>query len=355
MEYTNKTEQEVRRAKKQLAQQAAEALRQGNPEMGSERGSELIHLFSTSEPSGKQIYKSFSDGELLDVLRARTKELGHIPAQKEVFWVYRSYLRMRFEKWPYALKQAGLSTKAGKGGMTLKQMEERKERYAQLMEMVRTKATELGRPPHMFEMEDIQKELKNWFMTWAEVLDAAGIDRRWQQNEILYKVKNFNDEEKSLLDDLEKLARRLGRSPLRTEVPDEIRRKLNRRCGTWRNTLYQIGLEPVSKISPFGNTYLDRGREQQKKHKDVLENSLYKLVNPDAGTKKMLTEVKVLAEKLGRAPLKGELSSRTYSCLIRKCTTYRNVLYQVGLSPLERSEAIRIQTMLRAKKKEKDG
>lgn len=342
---------EIASAKTKLKEAAEEAARANDPELGSEPGSELSRSFSTGEAAGRAFYKSLSDEDLVEMLKEETRRLGHVPAQKEVFWIYRNYLRMRFDKWPYALKKAGLSTKAGKGGMTVEKMEERSRRYEELMDMIRAKAKELGRPPHMFEMEDILKELKGWFMTWAEVLDAAGIDRNWQKKEVLYKVKQFTPEEEELLRELRALAKRLGRAPLRNEVSDELRRKLNRRCGTWRNTLYQIGLEPIAKISPFGNTYLARGREQQKKHKDILENSLYKLVDPDKQTLEMLKEVKAIAEELGRPPIKSEIPSRTYSCLIKKCSTYRNLLYQVGLTPLDKSATVQVQAKLREKGK----
>ncbi len=40
----------------------------------------------------------------------------------------REYIRERFQKWPYALKAAGLSKAAGKGGKSLsKQQEEAEE------------------------------------------------------------------------------------------------------------------------------------------------------------------------------------------------------------------------------------
>lgn len=335
---------------RRLEAQALKAAKAGDLDMGNETVSALAKAFSTGETCGRAVYSSFTDEELLDILRLRTKELGHVPSQKEIFWVYRNYLRMRFEKWPYALKKAGLSTKAGKGGMTVSKMEQRNQRYAELMEMVRSKARELGRPPHMFELGSIQQELKGWFLTWAQVLDAAGIDRGWQQKEILYKARNLSAEEKDMLGEIQALACKLGRSPLRCEVTEEMRRRLNSRCGTWRNILYQIDLEPVAKISPFGNTYLDRGKEQRKKHRDVLENSLYKLVSPDAEIVRMLAEVKRIAEQLGRAPVKSEIPPRTYSCLTKKCSTYRNVLHQIELEPLDKSTAFQIQARVRSGK-----
>lgn len=56
----------------------------------------------------KKLYKSFSDEELLDILRNAAVDLGRAPYQKEIFCVYRIYIRRRFTNWPRALRAAGL-------------------------------------------------------------------------------------------------------------------------------------------------------------------------------------------------------------------------------------------------------
>jgi len=58
--------------------------------------------------AGRGLYESFSDEELLDVLRLAADELGHNPSQKEVFYVYCAFIRKRFQNWPAALRKAGL-------------------------------------------------------------------------------------------------------------------------------------------------------------------------------------------------------------------------------------------------------
>ena len=57
---------------------------------------------------GRYIYDSFTNKELLDILRNAAEELGRVPTQKEVFCVYRLYIRRRFTNWPTALRTAGL-------------------------------------------------------------------------------------------------------------------------------------------------------------------------------------------------------------------------------------------------------
>lgn len=59
-------------------------------------------------PRGKLLYQSFSDEELLDIIRQEISVLGRIPAQREVFCVYREYIRRRFGNWVKALQAAGL-------------------------------------------------------------------------------------------------------------------------------------------------------------------------------------------------------------------------------------------------------
>lgn len=59
-------------------------------------------------PAGKDLYESFSDEELLDLIRQEMNLLGRVPAQREVFCVYRDYIRRRFGNWVKALRAAGL-------------------------------------------------------------------------------------------------------------------------------------------------------------------------------------------------------------------------------------------------------
>lgn len=76
------------------------------------------HLWSQyMGEAGKRLYASYSDEELLDILRDTANELGHIPSQREIFCVYRSFIRRRFGNWPSALRVAGLKMPKSKGGI----------------------------------------------------------------------------------------------------------------------------------------------------------------------------------------------------------------------------------------------
>lgn len=59
-------------------------------------------------PAGKQLYQSYSDAELLKILQTEAERLGHVPAQHEIFCVYRDYIRRRFGNWVKALRAAEL-------------------------------------------------------------------------------------------------------------------------------------------------------------------------------------------------------------------------------------------------------
>ena len=58
--------------------------------------------------TGRLLYNSFSDRELLDILVTEQHALGRIPSQRDVFCVYRDFIRRRFGNWVKALRAAGL-------------------------------------------------------------------------------------------------------------------------------------------------------------------------------------------------------------------------------------------------------
>ena len=93
------TEGELRRRRRELHAPAGKA--ETEP-----RGKERIR-YGLDGPQGRQPYESCSDGELLALLRERAEALGRSPAQNEVHWTCRTYLRARFKNWPGALRAAG--------------------------------------------------------------------------------------------------------------------------------------------------------------------------------------------------------------------------------------------------------
>lgn len=287
--------------------------------------------FSFASLSGKQLYNGLSDEKLLKVLRDIAEKLGYSPSQKEVFWVWREFIKLRFKKWPYALEAAGLPVKAGKGGKTLEQAENDRLNLEILLEDVRKKSVELGRIPHPKDLPHVCIEIKKYMDTWAEVISAAGLENNFNSNKVVNKTENVENEYLKLLEQLNDQANALGRAPLHNEISQEMKCKLIRRFGSWRNTLFQIGLEPVMRIKPFSGTYLDKPIIQ-KFHSNTLYDCYYKVLNLDEKSKKYFEIVRDLAEVLGRVPMKKEIPTEIRQHLQATCGSWSNALFQIGLA-----------------------
>ena len=161
------TEGELRRRRQELHVLA------GHAEM--EPGAELLLRYGLDGPQGRQLYESCSDQELLDLLRERAEELGRSPAQNEVHWTCRTYLRARFKNWPGALRAAGLSRSAGRCGKRLEEVRAEETEVQRLLEEVRRARETLGRMPHPSDLPEALRGLRCHYKTWGEVLSAAGV------------------------------------------------------------------------------------------------------------------------------------------------------------------------------------
>ena len=300
-----------------------------------ERGAEEQRRFSVSTPEGAQLCASFTDEELLTLLREAAQRLGHSPAQGEVSWVLREYLRARFRNWPGALRAAGLSRAAGIGGVTAQQADQREQERQQLLRQVRERAEALGRIPHPSELPEVCKKLKKQYQTWGEVLSAAGAEQAVDGS--LRKVEEVGEACQAMLDQLRAIAERLNRAPLRSEVEEVLRSALLRRFGSWRNVLYQIDLEPVQRISPFVNTPLRRNEERRRAaHRSDLYDCHYRLLKLDSQTKRDLALVRDLARQLGHPPERRKVPPEVRQRLQEACGSWSNALFQLGLQERER-------------------
>mgnify|MGYP000882020548 CR=1 FL=1 len=99
--------EDIKRLRREL-EEDEERTRQADK---GEFGQEWVNIQFWSKYTGadsRPLYKSYSDEELLDILRSATAELGRLPMQKEIFCVYRSFIRRRFKNWSMALRAAGL-------------------------------------------------------------------------------------------------------------------------------------------------------------------------------------------------------------------------------------------------------
>lgn len=291
---------------------------------------EIRAAFDPSRPEGRKFYESLSDEDLLDRLRLTAQRLGRSPAQKEMFWVTLSYLRLRFQKWPYALVRANLSKSAGRGGLSLERQAEEHKRVEELLSAVRDKARELGRVPHPSDLPEICAVLRKRYRRWGDVLNAAGIRRNQSQR----RIDNLSSETLALLEQVRQTAYRLGRVPLRSEVDEPVRRALTEQCGSWRNALFQIGFEPVMHLKPFSGAGFElKADTPRKRHSKSLQDCVYQVLNLSETAERQLQEVKELAQSLGRAPKRDEVPAEVRKNLQDACGSWANVLHQIGLMP----------------------
>lgn len=342
--------EEIKKYRLELEALASKAAEVGELEFNVELTEHkvLMSIYKIKSITGKEIYESLSDEDLCDSIRSRAKELDHVPTQKEVYWIYHMYIKHRFGNWPKALKAAVMSTKAGSGGHSFKIIEEREKQCQEFLNQIREKADELHRPPHLTEMKDCVEGLKHKYDTWNQVLEAAGVNQQWKNKHMIFVVKDFTEEEKLLLEEIKDKALKLGRSPLRKEIENDVKEKLKIKCKTWRNTLYQIGMEPIEKPKSFSETYLDDRKNKEKHHTEILSNGLYKVLKLSKKEKEYLIELKKIVNELERAPIKEELPEDVYSGLMQVCGSYRNVLFQVGAVPLDKTNTQKIRRRLKA-------
>ena len=176
----------------------------------------LYQTYSLETICGRAFYNSLTEEELLNILRKRAEELRHSPSKKEVFWVLREYIRERFQKWPYALKAAGLSKAAGKGGKSLSKQQEEAEEYQMFLNEIRKKAKEICRIPHPRDLPQISIQVAKYVDNWGKVILDAGIDEAFFQECAVYKIKNLETECVEDLSEIRQLSRQLHRAPLIT-------------------------------------------------------------------------------------------------------------------------------------------
>ena len=245
----------------------------------------------------KDKQRQYSDAELLEYLKETADRLGHSPAQKEIDPELRLLIKQRFGKWPYALQRAGLSKSAGKDGISVEQMEEERRQFEEAMARIRELTEELGRLPEMDELGDMVPYLKMRFATWAEVLKASGVDREWSHEESvekiapysgvylkdygkqsakraseeLFKASNHDEVTQRQLGIVRRTAQRLGRAPLKSELPSGTYGDLLKKFGSLRNILYQIDMEPLGK-----NETAEIRRKQREQKKRELKTKTIK-------------------------------------------------------------------------------
>lgn len=98
------TEKELAGYRQWLAELAEEALGPGGDPTTCDE--EIYQYFSLRTSCGKQVYDSYSDEELLDVLVQMMDHHGHKVNGHDIYCVYKDYLRKRFGTMPDAISKA---------------------------------------------------------------------------------------------------------------------------------------------------------------------------------------------------------------------------------------------------------
>ena len=303
----------------------------GDMDQGRQETSGFLYQeFSLETRKGRSFYAGLEDELLLELLRKRAGELDHSPSQKEVFWVLREYIRKRFRKWPYALETAGLKRSSGSGGKSWSEMEEDKKRYRSLLGQLRQEAKELCRIPHPSDVPELCTKLKKYEKDWGAIVRAAGLNAEFFEKNAVYPVEDLDEISGRYLREIRKKAEETGRPPRKSEVPREVQETLIASCKSWRNALYQVGLEPVVRIRPFSSTHIDhRKNPGSRHHSQALYDCCYRLVNPDETTVSDLQKLQEIRETLGRDPEKKEVPKELWKRLQKVCGSWTNVLYQL--------------------------
>ena len=78
---------------------------------------------------------------------------------------------------------------------------------------------------------------------------------------------------------------------------------------------------------------------------------MFKLVNPDENTVRQLNLLRKKADQVDRTLVKAEIPKDIYNNLIEQCVNYRNILYQIGLEPMEKLKEKEIEKELRKKRR----
>jgi hypothetical protein len=172
---------------------------------------------------------------LLKDIRRVAERLGHIPTTTEIdeYGVYSSsYYLSSFESWRAAIEQAGVEQNFSKRSG-------RSDR-AELLDTIKSLHERLGRAPKATELpedcEYSQHDFYNEFGSWDEALETAGIDR-----------------EQSMLDEIERVAEKLGRVPSTVDMQKHgAYTSYSSHFGSWSEALERADIE-LNKHSGSGS------------------------------------------------------------------------------------------------------
>ncbi|HWQ80454.1 MAG TPA: hypothetical protein VN381_16620 [Anaerovoracaceae bacterium] len=334
---------QIKKYRTQLHELSLKPLPEGNSRREAER--RLIAQWRGFVPDksiGRQLYQSFTDEELIAILKEAFDRLGHAPVQDDIFCFYRTYIKHRFVTWPAALKAAGLSHVLDNriGLVTAEEFEKIENAEPEIRALLirlTERWAELGYPPKRKEFPE-SESLKQRFGSWGNALHAAEEFEQWQLAYNEKAARPFSPEDELCLRELKDKARVLGRTPLKTEIHVETRCRLRICCGSWDTVLQRAGL------SPMEGDALAQAQWDEKQRQRAGEESLYRIPDLEPEYWEILEEILTLTKKLNRAPMKEEIDPGQRKWLQERCSSWRNALYQVGVAALTKQETAKVKT-----------
>lgn len=344
------SEAQIKKYRAQLRELSQKPLPEGSSRREAERRlTAQWRDFVPDRAIGLRLCESFPDEELIAILKEAYYRLGRAPVQNDIFCFYRTYIKHRFSIWTAALKAADLSPTLDNRTDRLPQEEYEKIHreepavYALLIRLSERR-TELGYPPKRREFPE-NEALKKRLGSWGGALAAAeGLDT-WQKALKEGAPLLFSSEEEAFLRELLETAGRLGRTPLKTEVREEARCRLRIRCGSWESVLLRAGLEPLE------GERLEAAQRDAKLRRRAGSEALRRIPDLEPEYTEILEEIRALADKLGRAPLKEEFGAAKRRKLQERFGSWRSALYQIGLAALSRQEASKVKINIRKRQK----
>lgn len=212
-------------------------------------------------------------------MQNKADELGCPPTPKEIKQA--DTIKKRFGSFNNGLKAADLP-------IIKEYPTPRKYTDDELIEILKQKAIELGRPPKYTEVKQ-KKAIANHFGSFTKGLQAAGLTPQSKQD------KYTNDE---LIEIIKKRAQELGRPPKQREIKEAF--TIKKRFGSFTKGLKAAGFELEHLSSPYT-------------------------------TEQLIEIIQKKAKKLGRAPKSEELKER--SSIMRHFGSYNKALEAAGLIP----------------------
>lgn len=224
-------------------------------------------------------YSTYTNVDLIRILQNKADELGRPPTPKEIKQA--DTIKKRFGSFNNGLKAAGLP-------IIKEYPTPRKYTDDELIEILKQKEIELGRPPKYTEVKQ-KKAIANHFGSFTKGLLAAGLTPQSKQD------KYTNDE---LIEIIKKRAQELGRPPKQREIKEAF--TIKKRFGSFTKGLKAAGFELEHLSSPYT-------------------------------TEQLIEIIQKKAKKLGRAPKSEELKER--SSIMRHFGSYNKALEAAGLIP----------------------